>query len=185
MERIDSQLELFSKSGLENNNGLNAKRPFLSYIKGSEKLIILIIAFIVTGVVSFSFGVEKGRRIEARKSDSRLDLALQPKLQPAPGVKVSRQQPAVQIPAVIRQEAVKPVERENLQNYTIQVASYKSKIGAQKEAERLKKQGLSTLVLSKGKYVVLCIGKYPNKEMANRMLAELVKKYKGCIIRRL
>ena len=52
--------------------------------------------------------------------------------------------------------------------YTVQVASYKSTNGAQKEAATLKQKGYSDVhILSKGKYVILCIGSFQKKEEAN------------------
>jgi cell division septation protein DedD len=52
--------------------------------------------------------------------------------------------------------------------YTVQVASYKSANGAQKEAASLKQKGYSDIfIVSKGKYVILCIGSFQKKEEAD------------------
>ncbi|MFH1127974.1 MAG: SPOR domain-containing protein, partial [Candidatus Omnitrophota bacterium] len=70
-------------------------------------------------------------------------------------------------------------------NYTIQVASYQTKKGAQKEAEIIKKKGLSVSVLSKGAYSILCVGNFKDKQKAKLVLVELKKRYRDCFIRRL
>jgi len=52
--------------------------------------------------------------------------------------------------------------------YTVQVASYKSSNGAQKEAASLKQKGYNDVfIVSKGKYVILCIGSFQNKQEAD------------------
>jgi cell division septation protein DedD len=52
--------------------------------------------------------------------------------------------------------------------YTVQVASYKTANGAQREAASLKQKGYSDVfILSKGKYVILCIGSFQKKEEAD------------------
>ncbi|MFH1129069.1 MAG: hypothetical protein V1699_06660, partial [Candidatus Omnitrophota bacterium] len=75
LEKNNPQLELFSKTKDDFQNKLNS-RPFLSYIKGYEKIILVIIVFIITGVVSFSFGVEKGKSIASSRINARLDMAI-------------------------------------------------------------------------------------------------------------
>jgi hypothetical protein len=52
--------------------------------------------------------------------------------------------------------------------YTVQVASYKTNNGAQKEAATLKQKGFSDVfIVPKGKYVILCIGNFEKKEEAD------------------
>ncbi len=160
VERKDySQLELFSQSQ-DSGRRMNTGRIFLlGYVRGYEKAILLFVSFIAIGIISFSLGVEKGRRLAAvPKPGIRLDLA------------------AVQAP--------KPqIQPQN--NYTIQLASYQSKTYAQRQAELLKKKGLTTLVLPKGSYTILCVGSFADKEKARPLLSELKKKYQDSFIRRL
>ena len=61
--------------------------------------------------------------------------------------------------ATLVQDAKNPIELGS--GYTIQLASYKSKSFAQKEAELLKKKGFVPLVIPKGSYTILCVGKFP------------------------
>lgn len=166
MENQNSlQFELFSQT--KDFSDLKAKKPnnsFLARLWNYEKTILVIISLVVTSIISFSLGVEKGKR---------LSLALTTQ-QPPPSDNLA---PKIQNPS--------DSEPPQKQGYIIQLASYKTRIHAQKEIELLKKRGLSPLVLSKGNYTVLYVGNLPNKETAQSLLAELKQRYRDCYIRRL
>lgn len=172
-----SQLELFSQSedpGRRINNGRNF---FLGYVRSYEKAILLSICFIAAGIISFSLGVEKGKRLAVSKSIIRLDLA-------AKTPKPDSQKNSLQ--ATVSKPLAPAINKNNdLQNYTIQLASYQSKTYAKKQAELLKKKGFTALVLPKGNYIILCVGNFANKETARPLLSELRKTYQDSFIRRL
>jgi len=188
----NSQLELFSRGKAYGDTKSGAThKSFLGYIRGYEKTLLMIIAFIITVIVSFSLGVEKGKRTQIANSGTRLDLAL--KAQPA-AVKTAplpaqpAKLPAPQPQPVLEKRNVIPQQesQEYMHNYyTIQLASYQNKTSARKEAEALKKRGLTPLIMSKGKFSVLCVGNFPNKKTAESLLVELKKRYRDCLIRRL
>jgi hypothetical protein len=183
MEKTGSgQLELFSqaKSGVQGN--ASASKVFITCISKYERVLLIFIGFVITGIISFSFGVEKGKSSAMLKTDSHLDIAA--KVVPAPIVvaapvfdKAANNEPY--------QLAKEIKSKEFIQNYTIQVASYMNRISAQKDAEALKKKGLSTTVLSKGKFSVVCVGSFMNREEAETLLPRLKKQYQDCRIRRL
>lgn len=176
----DIQLELFSQTkDYTDLKPQKVSNSFLAYIWNYEKTILLIISLIITGIVSFSLGVEKGKRLSLLKN-SRLDMAL--KTEPSDKSMPKKQD---QVSTIKKEEPVKEPEPLVKQGYIIQLASYKTKTYAQKEVELLKKRGLSPLVLSKGSYAVLCVGNFSNKETAQSLLSELRKRYKDCYIRRL
>lgn len=177
-----TQLDLFSQSknlGSAEDNHNGAGRGWL---KGYEKTILTICVVIITGIIAFSFGVEKGNR------NSRIAL---------PAVKVSVPQATVKKQAVkteakpsqtttLKDETAAYKEfKESLQKYTIQVASFSSKTYAQQEADTLKKKGVSAIIKPSGKYVALCVGNFSDKETAKGALSQLKKQYSGCYIRRL
>jgi len=175
-----SQLELFSKASghAEVRSG-----AFLKRIWAYEKAILTIIGFMVTAVISFSVGVEKGKNMANVRTAVRFDVAAKPA--PAVVTAIPRRpqfQPVTQLPvkqpAAIRQDVLIP-------GYTIQLASYKNRSLAQKEADQLKKKGLSVSITSKGIFAVLCVGNFQTKETAQSMLSELEKQYRGCFIRRI
>jgi len=175
-----SQLELFSQSNITGINSPARRKSgsFKTFYAHYQKVILMIIAFISTGIIAFSLGVEKGRRTVAIKSNLYFDTAQ--KLQaPANTQKIIRPE----YPAVT---AAAEAQKQNLQGaYTIQVATYQEKTNAQQEANILKKNGFTALIISKGIHSVLCVGNFSNKETARPFLAQLKKRYHDCFIRRL
>ncbi len=70
-------------------------------------------------------------------------------------------------------------------SYTIQVAAFTNKALALRHAQLLSKEGLFPLVFTKGKYIILCVGKFSNQEGAQPLLIQLQRTYAACRIRRL
>jgi len=186
-----SQLELFNQQESYNTPETRNQKSALSYVRVYQKTILLIIGFIITGLVSFSLGVEKGMR-NAKMQYS--PLTQKEQIQ----VPLTRTKNIVTHPAITKEVTTVPVRTEevtttpmpvkpadSIKSYTIQLASYQSKEYAQKAAAALKKNGLSPLIISKGGYTVLCVGNFSNKDTANSLLSELKKQYKDCFVRRL
>lgn len=166
MERQNNlQLELFSPSNDSAQiNGRISHNSFLTHIRNYEKAILIIITLVITGIVSFSLGVEKGKTLSSTN--------VSPKEEGQGTI-------------IKKEEVIEKPQPPEKQSYIIQLASYKTKSFAEKEAESLKKKGFSPLILSKGNYSVLCVGSFPNKEVAQSLLSGLKKRYKDCYIRRL
>jgi len=184
MEHNNSyQLELFTPGG---NAGVlkprSEKKAFLARFRAHDKVILMIIGVVVTSIVSFSLGVEKGKQISMRKSNVSFDVAVVEKLPQAPLI---QQRPVGKAQAPVVQVLAAPPVQATIGSYAIQVASYKTKSAALRESESLKKQGFVTTLLTKGDYIVLCVGNFNSKEKAQTMLPQLVKRYQGCMIRRL
>lgn len=164
------QLELFTQT--KDASNLKKRifdRSFLAYIWDYEKTILIIISIALVSIISFSLGVEKGKRLTILKNS--------PGPKNIPGGVVEEKEETVKQPVF-----GVPTEKEN---YIIRLASYKTKTYAQREVELLKKRGLSPLVLSKGGYIVLCVGNISNKQTARSLLSELRKRYRDCYITRL
>lgn len=186
MENQDhSQLELFSQANIDAREKARKPVSFLFQVRGHEKILIGSIISIIIGVVCFSLGVEQGKRMVYQRINLRNELAQIPA-----AVKVMP--PAVNSVTVLSQQGnlVKPQvalvkPEEGLKNYTIQVASFQTKVSAEKVSAQLKKKGLNTLVLSKGRFIVLCVGRFSDKETAKPVLTELKKQYRDCFIRRM
>lgn len=171
-----TQLELFSQSK-DQRPQERRNNPFFAFVWTYEKTILLVIALVAVGVVSFSLGVEKGKRMALLRSDSRFDTASN-KPGPLPAAPAG---PKAAAPS--SGQAAVPGELSG--SYTIQLASFNTRSYAQKEMDALKKKGYSALIMHKGKYVVLCVGSFPSKENAQALLSELKKSYKTCYVRRL
>ena len=185
MEKQGVQLELFSK-----DKGAREikRRPFnlglLLHFRNHEKFVFFIILLSITGIISFSLGVERGKKINT--ASSRIVTGEQINAE----TKIIREpvlsQAAEQQNFMVKKDtALTAPFSETKKNYTIQLASYKTASYAQKEADALKKKGFTTLVMPKGKYIVLCVGNFSDKDTAQPVLSGLKKKYEGCYIRRL
>jgi hypothetical protein len=174
---VSEQLELFLQAKDSSQKKKRILNAMSSYIWIWEKSILIIIGLVITGIVSYSLGVEKGKKITQLKTDSRLDVAF--KTQPKISTSISGQ-PIPESPPVEKDEL-----KEYIQNYTIQVASFLNRINAQKEADTLKRKGLSSIVLPKGKFTIVCVGSFSNREEAESFLPKLKKQYQDCRIRRL
>lgn len=98
-----------------------------------------------------------------------------------------RQEIQAQQNAEKRETIKEPASSGSPQNYTIQLASCRTKVSAQKEAELLRKSGFSPLILSKGSYIVVCVGNFSNQQAAKTLVSELKKRkrYQDCLVRRL
>lgn len=160
-----SQLELFSQSAGPARKSGDIRSFFLGYVRNYEKAILLFICFLVTAIIFFSFGVERGKRLKSLPQ--RADVLKPPAPTPEP-------------------KPVQEIDKSgDTQKYTIQLASYEKKSYADKEARRLKKKGFTVLVMSKGNYSIVCVGKFADREMAKSLLSEFKKTYHDSFIRRL
>lgn len=165
------QLELFSES-----KGGPATAPrrsrFFNLLRRYEKRTLLALGMAVICIVAFSWGVKRGREFSAVKRQPRFDLA--------------REKTQEQVnPPQQRQVATASQFQIDSAGFTIQLASYKAKKTADSQAERLKKKGLAPIVLKKGDYIILCVGRFSDKGQAKDSLSKFKKEYKDCYLRRL
>ena len=184
-----SQLELFQFHQLQESEDAGRKnfgRRFFAFIRIHEKAISIIIILLIISLVSFSLGVEKGKKIVKSNGIRRID-----KIQPT---QTDTTKLAASADIIDNQDqkiasAVKEVntarEREDISKYTIQVASFKSKGYAQKEVARLAKRGMQATIVRKGNYVVVYVGDFSQKKEADVSLNQLKQTYRDCFIRRL
>lgn len=163
-KELNSQLDLFSQTSQPVSHRVSFSNSFFGGVRVYEKTILLVISFIITGIISFSLGVEKGKKISLTRTSARFDLAKS-------------------VPVPIPKDNT--VAQEKTGNYTIQLASYQSKVLLQKEADNLRKKGFTPFVITKGNYSILCVGSFANKDTAKPLLSELRKKFRDGYIRRL
>jgi len=190
----NSQLDLFSESSQAASQKASFSNSFFGCVRSYEKIIILSFCFIITSIIAFSFGVEKGKRMALNNQDVRFDvannaqtlsknLALDREPNKTQSNALVKQTPVPVMQAAASQEKAKLLTKTG--NYAIQLASFQSKALAQKEANSLKKRGLNTFLFSKKGYIILCVGNFSSKDSAQQMLTELKKKYRDGFIRRL
>jgi len=176
MERQSNpQLELFSQSNEASSFNASSRNPIMERIWNYEKTILIVIAILITGIVAFSMGVEKGKRVVLKEQAKPLMQVAPQNVAPKASMIARKDEVAVkQVPSVMQQPGA----------YTIQVASFKTRANAQSEAQALKKIGFSTMLFTRGEYIILCVGNFPNKEAAQPLVKELSKRYGSCQIRR-
>jgi cell division septation protein DedD len=200
-----SQLDLFSQGRISTEEDApRSSSTRFSDIRKYEKTLLITIGFIVTVIVSFSLGVEKGKRLAAVRPLSGFDTAraakpviipeqpYKPAATPVPAavLKTVPQKTApapipAAAPAPAQEPAAVPVIAGTAGNFTIQIASFKAKAHAVREMEILKQKGQPAYIAPQGKYTVLYVGKFKDKETARSLLSELKKNYQDCFIRRL
>ncbi len=176
-----------------------------------ENTIVLAIVAIMVVVLFFSFGVERGKRIVRSvledKTNGQTNAAALPVTPERPDLKVFQEitpdqkkvttqgpSPDERLPGGMEvvPESVSLVvsktqakQHPALGTFTIQVASFKERENAQKEAKRLEKRGYPIFVLPKGNHSIVCVGKFAFKDEATEFFHKLKKSYNDCVIRRL
>ncbi len=194
------QLELFS--GSENNGGgsggaTKVSGAFLQYLRAYEKTILIIILLLAVSVLSFIAGVEKGKNSVLKhlaalrqQQETAAPAQPQPARQALPAAQsrptAALQRPAQQPTAVVSQQAAQAAPAPRITGkYTVQLASYKSKEQALKEAQALQKRGLAPAVIYLRPYYVLCSGSFQESRTAELWRLKFKKQYRDCYVRRL
>jgi septal ring-binding cell division protein DamX len=193
MEKEDySQLELFAQRPLKPSARPYISSRVLSFLRHYEKAIFMLMGALVMGIVLFSLGVEKGRRLIAKDS-------LQPSLERVKSsILEDRHAAALKMRVTFPREAIStaaqlpqkpPVavvsESRSQGGFTVQLATYSKPEYAKKEAARLNKKGITTQILVRGQYFILCAGNFSHRQPADLLLTKLKKQYRDCKVRRL
>ena len=192
------QFELFPGNS---TIGDDATRPrfFLANLTLTiENLVVLSILGIMVAVFAYSLGVERGKHVMAAQWNARAQA--KPMAAEVPAI-AAQAVTAIKIagPSVGSAVANAPVQaiqptptvivQQNLQKadprfkFTVQLASYADGNFARKVAQDLDKKGFETIVMQKGKYAILCVGKFNQKNEAMAMISKLKSKYKDCLVR--
>ena len=131
-----------------------------------ENVIFFVIGFIMSCVIVFSLGVEKGKR----------------QIDPA-----SRKDDTVKIEAGREKNADTILAKKKIEGneYIIQIAAFKKSSSAEEESARLKKEGYDARVKKSGVYYQVYVTGFMREENAQKLLEELRKKYKDCYMREL
>jgi len=164
------QFELFpaNSAALED---INKPKFLLAKLTLSvESLVIFTILGIMIALFSFSWGVERGKRVAAQALDERVSAAWNV------GART------VAVPAA-RVPPVKRIVAEQ-KRYTLQAATFGNEEYARQDALLLKKKGFQTFLIKSGKYWLLCVGNFNNKESAAALLRKLPGEYRLSQVRR-
>ena len=194
-----SQFELFPATTAGNQELQRTPGLLKDLTLSSENTIVLCIIFIMSWVLFFSFGVERGKGLtkvnfqDPQKAPEKLTTqvpAVAPVVKTSPvnsNVAVTPQlQRTVPAGTVAPANARKPEVKQILSEiFTIQVASFKLEENAVKEADKIKRLGYETYVVPKGSHSIVCVGKFGVKEEAENFSKRIRNKYQDTVIRRL
>ena len=180
------QFYLFSSHG---DKKLSARRCSINL--PLDTLILLGVVVVLLLTIAFSLGVERGRKTAAAGPA----LSLTPK----PQVSVSDEPNETHTFSLVlppsedsQAEPQTPSSTANPlsalnddaeEKYLIQVASYKREDIARREAKKLQDKGYRVRVAKKGKFVVIYVGGFDDKNLANQKMKALRKRFKDCFIR--
>ncbi|MFA5373390.1 MAG: SPOR domain-containing protein [Candidatus Omnitrophota bacterium] len=199
-----SQLELFSQGEDRSVSRSELPGALRGYLRHFEKAILSVIVFLITAIVAFCLGVEKGKKATDFSGGLQFDTASNrrgsisvPAIQPIPSqrrsvVLVSAAAMAAgnaardkkKSPVATTVKGAAPADKGGA-GFTIQVATYVTRSSAQNESAKLEKRGFAPVIVSKGGYNIICVGSFTKKEMAKSLLSKLRQNYRDCYIRRL
>ncbi len=202
-----SQFELFPSAGAGSSKAHSSRRLLPRRLNFTmENLVILGVFVMISMVISFSFGVEKGKRTVIRQIIKKHGVARKMEDIPQPTVAqtaesapLPEQAPLIAmapgageagrtaLPAAAEESGAQSgaEKKEVDKKYTVQVASFKQKTAAKKAATLLEEKGFEALVLSKGKWSVVCVGWFAEKQEATSFSKQLKKEYKDNLVRSL
>ncbi|MBM3253060.1 MAG: hypothetical protein FJZ16_02250 [Candidatus Omnitrophica bacterium] len=200
-ESEQSQLEFFKdirrpqKRNLFFKKKLGFQRHAITLLVYYENLILFAIAFILILIVTFSIGIERGKKLQMsiqsfnRPSASPIQKNItQPLLEQKTYTKqmeVKKTSDVVNIQGTITTLKKSTSERAiPFGTYLIQVATYTNKKLAEKEKENLLKIGVNSFVVVSGKFYQVKAGPFNNKEDALNLQKRLKRFYRDCYIRR-
>jgi hypothetical protein len=205
-----TQFELFP-SAVGQVEGQQRPRLFNSpLIMSMENFIVLTVVIVMSMVLSFSYGVERGKKVDGVSVPAALASRGAAVARSVPGQALAksagtldRGKVAVEmkggdsvasaqtIPLTKAEVAVPAPEKNKAPEklvdkfYTVQVASYKKGDYAAKAAEGLKQKGYETMVVTKGEHEIVCVGKFGVENEAKKFSQKLKKQYKDCLVRRM
>lgn len=189
-----SQFELFPKdSGPYNQDAARLRSSIKDLTLSIENIIVVGIVLLMTFVLFFSFGVERGRRLSVAKTqvDPAKKSVAEPFVQEMPvseTISLDTQDLAAEAEEATKEEIISvPIEKQltDEQIFTIQVASFKQESSARKEADSLGHMGTDIFVVPKGGYSIVCVGKFSEREKAKQFSKRLKTKYRDLLVRSL
>jgi cell division septation protein DedD len=203
-----TQMHLFSN---EEGDKANGKRHAL--VLPLDTTALLLVVAILMLALSFSLGVEKGRR-NAMKSieKERINLITEAQnqvstqafsqqvqqlntLAATPNTEPSVDQTALveSTPTIAVAKPIPAIEppapiittKPGEKKYIIQVASYTAKEPAEVAMKKIRSEGYPAFVAQKGKFLAILVGEFKDEKSAKSSFEALKRKYKDCILKKI
>ncbi len=165
-----------------------------------DKLILTAIFFIVCIIISYSIGVETGKRLKTKEIqanpgqiDTKIEIAEIPEklLEEESAIQKKEKGQSLKSPDKDKntrnQDTIAEPEptQETKPFYSVQIATYSNKGFAERKKNQLNSQGLKSFLLQKGEYEVLYIGRFTNKSEAKKAASRLKKTYSDCLVKKI
>ncbi len=187
-----TQFELFPGSSKEGQDSQKPKFFFSRITLTLENIIVLTVLIFMGIIVSFSFGVERGKgTVSLLVEDPIVSQEIVLDAEVLEPVEIADQGGRAVLANPISQPFKEIIEKPSILSglpedfYTVQVASFKTRKYAEKEAFALKKKGYEIFIVEKGSYLIVCAGKFLKQDEAQGFSYRLKNKYKDCLVRRL
>ncbi len=212
----EQQEELFAEREPAGKRRRNKYQPLFPLTRWTfslsyEQLVLGAVACVLIGLVIFSLGAERGKRLAmvsssaaptARVPARRLNTAvafaenmpasLAPRPTPtpatAPMVKATPSTPVPltplkSSPTAATSKAQVPSASNRAGAYTIQVATFRQRALADEEMRLLRQRGYQPFLVTSTKFSALCVGVYSTRQEAIRYLAALKSSYRDSFVR--
>lgn len=194
MSHTKLQSDLFEISPLGTGLGSEREASFLERFRVNlrfDQVLLVVIVGLIFNLLIYSFGVETGKKrtqtlLEAERLKNKqiiLEMTQQVKYQPQPTVEEAAA--AGLLPSevnVIKDNATAPqVDVPKAETapvlpqgkYTIQFATYTSKLKVERQITKLKERGLQGFIIPSGKYMQLCVNAFQDRSEAASKLSKL------------
>lgn len=170
----------------------------VSVTLGLEKIIFIAIGIVLSMVIVFALGVERGRSIETAATEN-LEEPPVTADKPQDTVKASAKitmppqtaQPKAIIAAAATAGSPSPVQKAVAQSepddikarpFTIVAAAHNGRDTAALAINWLKKEGYPAYLKQDGQYFLVCVGPYANKNAAQAALGRVKRLYKDAYV---
>ena len=149
-----------------------------------DQMIGVSLVFLVFFVLTFSWGVEKGKRTSHDSQVIRSVSAVLPAVEPsrselpvvaqAAPLRFSGEAVPKEVPITVA-DLPKPVAKVTKPDgkFTIQHATYITQTAADREIQKLAKRGYSSFVIPSGKHMQVCIAAFQSRDDASQLLKKL------------
>jgi len=149
-----------------------------------DQAIGLTLALLVVYVLTFSWGVEKGKNSARERQTPRAVSAVDLSTEPSHAVVASvvktsalamiEESVPKEVPLTVA-ELPKPVAKVTKPDgkYTIQHVTYITQSAADREIQKLAQKGYSSFVIPSGKHLQVCIAAFQSRQDASQLLKQL------------
>ena len=176
------QLQIFPEEG--GAKGQKSSSNLTALLSNYEKRIKLFILFIISLLIVYSIGIERGKdSIEVKREKELIFVKDEEIKTPVPKKDEIRETRPKK--DEIRETRLKKDETEKIRGYVIQVATYRKHSRAEKEAINLREKGYRAFTRRSGDFIVVYVGNFRSRDEAKKSLKRLRSRYSDCFIRKL